>query len=143
MIRTREEIICDFCEKYNEHCTSTRIIDKDYDVCPDCMERLKAIMNWKETKEKYVGLNFNYAVEATLAKDGVDAYNIPYGIKELERKGDDKATEGQIIKTSLHNFCQLMVPAFQKMKGSYQGICLPFELRFQIECLQLREPRDE
>ena len=143
MTRTREEIVCDFCGTVNEHCVSTRISINDYDVCPACMERLLAVMNWEETKEKYVSFNFNHEVEATLAKDGAEAYNLPYGIPELERKGKDRATEGKVIKTPLHNFCQLMIPAFEKMKGSYQGVCLPFELRFQIGSLKLQEPHEE
>ena len=143
MVLTRKEIICDFCGNTDDHCEQMKISDSTYDICPACMERLIAVMNWKETKEKYVSFNFNHEVEATLAKDGVDAYNIPYGIKELERKGTDRATEGKVIETSLHNFCQLMIPAFQKMQGCYQGVCLPFELRFKIGGLKLREPHDK
>lgn len=143
MIQTREEIICDFCGNTDNQCEQMKISTNIYDICPACMERLNAVMNWKETKEQYVSFNFNHEVEATLAKDGADAYNIPYGIKELERKGTDRATEGKVIKTSLHNFCQLMIPAFQKMKGCYQGVCLPFEIRFKIDDLKLREPHDE
>ena len=90
MTRTRKEIVCDFCGIVNKHCVSTRISINDYDICPTCMERLLAVMNWKETKEKYVSFNFNHEVEVTLAKDGVEAYNLPYGIPELERKGKDR-----------------------------------------------------
>ena len=143
MIQTQEEIICDFCGNTDNHCESIRISAKNYDVCPACIDRLSAVMNWKETKEQYVSFNFNHEVEATLAKDGVEAYNLPYGIPELERKGKDRATEGKVIKTPLHNFCQLMIPAFEKMKGSYQGVCLPFELRFQIGSLKLQEPHNK
>lgn len=143
MVRTIEETVCDFCGEVSNHYEKIKISINYYDICPACMERLIAVMNWKETKEKYVGFNFNHEVEATLAQDGVDAYNIPYGIPELERKGNDKAKPGFKLQTSLHNFCQLMIPAFKKMVGCYQEVCYPFELRFKVGGLQLREPHDE
>lgn len=143
MIKTVKEIVCDFCNNTNSRCESMKISEKYYDICPACMERLFAVMNWKETKERYVSFNFNHEIESTLAKDGADAYNLPYGIKELERKGKERVSEGKVIKTSFHNFCQLMIPAFQKMKGCYQGVCLPFEIRFKISDLKLQESHDK
>lgn len=101
------------------------------EICSHCYHRLKVIRNWKETKEKKVSLSFNSFVETTLGEDAVAAHNdmwTKYGGKPKEL--------GENWETQLHNYCQTMVPAFEKMVGSYQGVAFPFEMRMAIKDLR-------
>lgn len=133
--KTIEEITCDSCSK-------TILIEKDenfvtidnqcLDLCYDCLCRLKIALDWKSYKDKKVSLNFNSDVETTLGTDGADAYN-----EYWERFGALPKESGSIWNTQLHRYCETMSPAFQKMKGSYQGVAYPFEIRMKLEDLKM------
>lgn len=137
--RNVEVISCDWCGRDLAEKESSYFInvngEQNEEICSYCYHRLEMIRNWKETKKKQVSLNFNSFIETTLGEDAVAAYNedwIKYGGKEKKL--------GENWKTQLHNYCKTMVPAFEKMVGSYQGVAFPFEMRMAIE--ELREVKE-
>ena len=109
--------------------------ERNEEICSHCYHRLKMLRNWKETKKKQVSLNFNSFIETTLDEDAVAAYN-----EKWTKYGGEEKKRGENWKTQLHNYCQTMTPAFEKMVGSYQGVAFPFEMRIAIE--ELREVKE-
>lgn len=130
--RNVEVISCDWCgrdlaEKENSYFINVNG-EQNEEICSHCYHRLEMIRNWKETKKKQVSLNFNSFIETTLGEDAVAAYN-----EDWIKYGGEEKKLGENWKTQLHNYCKTMVPAFEKMVGSYQGVAFPFEMRMAIE----------
>lgn len=137
--RNVEVISCDWCgrdlaEKENSYFINVNG-EQNEEICSHCYHRLEMIRNWKETKKKQVSLNFNSFIETTLGEDAVAAYN-----EDWIKYGGEEKKLGENWKTQLHNYCKTMVPAFEKMVGSYQGVAFPFEMRMAIE--ELREVKE-
>ena len=134
--RNVEVISCDWCGRDLAEKESSYFInvngEQNEEICSHCYHRLEMIRNWKETKKKQVSLNFNSFIETTLGEDAVAAYN-----EDWIKYGGEEKKLGEKWKTQLHNYCKTMVPAFEKMVGSYQGVAFPFEMRMAIE--ELRE----
>lgn len=126
---------CDSCDEEVslENCQSFTYFNPIYaknetiDLCPKCLKRLFAVLNWRETKEKLVSLNFNQTIETTLGKDGAAAYN-----EEWTKFGGARKEAGEILVTQFHDYCRTMTPAFDKMRGMYQGVAFPFEIRMKV-----------
>ena len=137
--RNVEVISCDWCGRDLAEKESSYFInvngEQNEEICSHCYHRLEMIRNWKETKKKQVSLNFNSFIEITLGEDAVAAYN-----EEWIKYGGEEKKLGENWKTQLHNYCKTMVPAFEKMVGSYQGVAFPFEMRMAIE--ELREVKE-
>ena len=137
--RNVEVISCDQCGRDLVEKESLYFInvngEQNEEICSHCYHRLEMIRNWKETKKKQVSLNFNSFIETTLGEDAVAAYN-----EEWIKYGGEEKKLGENWKTQLHNYCKTMVPAFEKMVGSYQGVAFPFEMRMAIE--ELREVKE-
>lgn len=137
--RNVEVISCDWCGRDLAEKESSYFIningEQNEEICSHCYHRLEMIRNWKETKKKQVSLNFNSFIETTLGEDAVAAYN-----EEWIKYGGEEKKLGENWKTQLHNYCKTMVPAFEKMVGSYQGVAFPFEMRMAIE--ELREVKE-
>ena len=137
--RNVEVISCDWCGRDLAEKESSYFInvngEQNEEICSHCYHRLEMIRNWKETKKKQVSLNFNSFIETTLGEDAVAAYN-----EEWIKYGGEEKKLGENWKTQLHNYCKTMVPAFEKMIGSYQGVAFPFEMRMAIE--ELREVKE-
>lgn len=137
--RNVEVISCDWCGRDLAEKEGSYFInvngEQNEEICSYCYHRLEMIRNWKETKKKQVSLNFNSFIETTLGKDAVAAYNEDW----IKYVGEEKKL-GENWKTQLHNYCKTMVPAFEKMVGSYQGVAFPFEMRMAIE--ELREVKE-
>ena len=137
--RNVEVISCDWCGRDLVEKESPYFIDingeQNEEICSHCYHRLEMIRNWKETKKKQVSLNFNSFIETTLGEDAVAAYN-----EDWIKYGGEEKKLGENWKTQLHNYCKTMVPAFEKMVGSYQGVAFPFEMRMAIE--ELREVKE-
>lgn len=132
--RNVEVISCDWCGRDLSEKEKPYFVDvngeENEEICSHCSHRLDMLRNWKETKERKVSLNFNSFVETTLGEDAVAAHNdmwTKYGGKPKEL--------GEKWETQLHNYCQTMAPAFQKMVGTYQGVAFPFEIRMAIKDL--------
>lgn len=141
MLRKKEKIVvitCDSCGRtmYGE----PKIVSIDtgkkkrLELCPSCLRRLEIAMDWKKYGDKKVSLNFNSFIETTLGKDGADAYNETYSKFDCEKK-----KPGDIWETQLHNYCQIMIPAFEKMCGAYQGVAYPFTIRFELNELSFEK----
>lgn len=133
--KTIEEITCDSCGKIISDEKNENFVTIDnqcLDLCHDCLCRLKIALDWKSYKDKKVSLNFNSDIEATLGADGADAYNEYWG-----RLGVSPKTKGTVWETQLHNYCTTMSSAFEKMRGSYQGVAYPFEIRMKLEDLKM------
>lgn len=132
--RNVEVISCDWCGRdlmeEEKPCFVNINEEKSEEICPHCYHRLKAIRNWKETKEQMVSLNFNATIETTLGEDAVVAYNNMW-----TKYGSKSKRPGENWKTQLHNYCITMAPAFEKMIGSNQKIAFPFEIRMAIKDL--------
>lgn len=140
MARRNVEVInCDWCGRDLAEKESSYFInvngEQNEEICSYCYHRLEMIRNWKETKKKQVSLNFNSFIETTLGEDAVAAYN-----EDWIKYGGEEKKLGENWKTQLHNYCKTMVPAFEKMVGSYQGVAFPFEMRMAIE--ELREVKE-
>lgn len=140
MARRNVEVInCDWCGRDLAEKESSYFInvngEQNEEICSYCYHRLEMIRNWKETKKKQVSLNFNSFIETTLGEDAVAAYN-----QDWIKYGGEEKKLGENWKTQLHNYCKTMVPAFEKMVGSYQGVAFPFEMRMAIE--ELREVKE-
>lgn len=137
--RNVEVISCDQCGRDLAEKESSYFInvngEQNEEICSHCCHRLEMIRNWKETKKKQVSLNFNSFIETTLGEDAVAAYN-----EDWIKYGGEEKKLGENWKTQLHNYCKTMVPAFEKMVGSYQGVAFPFEMRMAIE--ELREVKE-
>lgn len=137
--RNVEVISCDWCGRDLAEKESSYFInvngEQNEEICSYCYHRLEMIRNWKETKKKQVSLNFNSFIETTLGEDAVAAYN-----EDWIKYGGEEKKLGENWKTQLHNYCKTMVPAFEKMVGSYQGVAFPFEMRMAIE--ELREVKE-
>ncbi len=137
--RNVEVISCDWCGRDLAEKESSYFInvngEQNEEICSHCYHRLEMIRNWKETKKKQVSLNFNSFIETTLGEDAVAAYN-----EDWIKYGSEEKKLGENWKTQLHNYCKTMVPAFEKMVGSYQGVAFPFEMRMAIE--ELREVKE-
>lgn len=137
--RNVEVISCDQCGRDLVEKESLYFInvngEQNEEICSHCYHRLEMIRNWKETKKKQVSLNFNSSIETTLGEDAVAAYN-----EDWIKYGGEEKKLGENWKTQLHNYCKTMVPAFEKMVGSYQGVAFPFEMRMAIE--ELREVKE-
>ena len=137
--RNVEVISCDWCGRDLAEKESSYFIningEQNEEICSHCYHRLEMIRNWKETKKKQVSLNFNSFIETTLGEDAVAAYN-----EEWIKYGGEEKKLGENWKTQLHNYCKTIVPAFEKMVGSYQGVAFPFEMRMAIE--ELREVKE-
>lgn len=137
--RNVEVISCDWCGRDLAEKESSYFInvngEQNEEICSHCYHRLEMIRNWKETKKKQVSLNFNSFIETTLGEDAVAAYN-----EDWIKYGGEEKKLGENWKTQLHNYCKTMVPAFEKMVGSYQGVAFPFEMRMAIE--ELREVKE-
>lgn len=137
--RPIEIISCDWCGRDLGEKEKPYFIDvngeRNEEICSHCYHRLKMLRNWKETKKKQVSLNFNSFIETTLDEDAVAAYN-----EKWTKYGGEEKKRGENWKTQLHNYCQTMAPAFEKMVGSYQGVAFPFEMRIAIE--DLREVKE-
>ena len=137
--RNVEVISCDWCGRDLAEKESSYFInvngEQNEEICSHCYHRLEMIRNWKETKKKQVSLNFNSFIETTLGEDAVAAYN-----EDWIKYGGEEKKLGENWKTQLHNYCKTMVPAFEKMVGSYQGVAFPFEMRIAIE--ELREVKE-
>lgn len=137
--RDVEVISCDWCGRDLAEKESSYFInvngEQNEEICSHCYHRLEMIRNWKETKKKQVSLNFNSFIETTLGEDAVAAYN-----EDWIKYGGEEKKLGENWKTQLHNYCKTMVPAFEKMVGSYQGVAFPFEMRMAIE--ELREVKE-
>lgn len=137
--RNVEVISCDWCGRDLAEKESSYFInvngEQNGEICSYCYHRLEMIRNWKETKKKQVSLNFNSFIETTLGEDAVAAYN-----EDWIKYGGEEKKLGENWKTQLHNYCKTMVPAFEKMVGSYQGVAFPFEMRMAIE--ELREVKE-
>lgn len=133
--RNVEVISCDWCGRDLTEKESSYFVDingeENEEICSHCYHRLKAIRNWKETKERRVSLNFNASIETTLGEDGVAAYNDMW-----TKYGGEPKELGENWETQLHRYCQTMAPAFEKMVGYYQKIAFPFEIRMAIKDLQ-------
>lgn len=130
--RNVEVISCDWCGRDLTEKESSYFVDingeENEEICSHCYHRLEMLRNWKETKKKQVSLNFNSFIETTLGEDAVTVYN-----EKWTKYGGEEKKLGENWKTQLHNYCQTMAPAFEKMVGSYQGIAFPFEMRIAIE----------
>lgn len=130
--RNVKVISCDWCGRDLTEKESSYFVDingeENEEICSHCYHRLKMLRNWKETKKKQVSLNFNSFIETTLGEDAVTVYN-----EKWTKYGGEEKKLGENWKTQLHNYCQTMAPAFEKMVGSYQGIAFPFEMRIAIE----------
>ena len=137
--RNVEVISCDWCGRDLAEKESSYFInvngEQNEEICSHCYHRLEMIRNWKETKKKQVSLNFNSFIETTLGEDAVAAYN-----EDWIKYGGEEKKLGENWKTQLHDYCKTMVPAFEKMVGSYQGVAFPFEMRMAIE--ELREVKE-
>ena len=137
--RNVEVISCDQCGRDLVEKESLYFInvngEQNEEICSHCYHRLEMIRDWKETKKKQVSLNFNSFIETTLGKDAVAAYN-----EDWIKYGGEEKKLGENWKTQLHNYCKTMVPAFEKMVGSYRGVAFPFEMRMAIE--ELREVKE-
>ena len=137
--RNVEVISCDWCGRDLAEKESSYFIningEQNEEICSHCYHRLEMIRNWKETKKKQVSLNFNSFIETTLGEDAVAAYN-----EDWIKYGGEEKKLGENWKTQLHNYCKTIVPAFEKMVGSYQGVAFPFEMRMAIE--ELREVKE-
>lgn len=139
MLETKTVVICDWCKKEIHKGRNTINIDGDirecYDICPECLKRLKFIMNWRDNQNSILSMNFNHDAEITLGADGADAWNNRFSNINFF----DNKKEGDIIHSQLHEICRGLAPAFEKIIGSYQGVAFPFELRFPIKSLKLKE----
>lgn len=139
MLETKTVVICDWCKKEIHKGRNTINIDGDirecYDICPECLKRLKFIMNWKDNQNSLLYVNFNWDAEITLGADGAEAWNNRFSNINFF----DNKKEGDIIHSQLHEICRGLAPAFEKMVGSYQSVAFPFELRFPIKNLKLKE----
>lgn len=137
--RNVEVISCDWCGRDLVEKESPCFIDvngeQNEEICSCCYHRLEMIRNWKETKKKQVSLNFNSFIETTLGEDAVAAYN-----EQWTKYGSKEKKLGENWETQLHDYCQTMAPAFEKMVGSYQRVAFPFEMRMTIE--ELREVKE-
>ena len=137
--RNVEVISCDQCGRDLAEKESSYFInvngEQNEEICSHCYHRLEIIRSWKDTKKKQVSLNFNSFIETTLGEDAVAAYN-----EDWIKYGGEEKKLGENWKTQLHNYCKTMVPAFEKMVGSYQGVAFPFEMRMAIE--ELREVKE-
>lgn len=135
--RNVEVISCDWCGRDLLPQEEAAVIKKESgeewteeEICSHCSHRLDMLRNWKETKERKVSLNFNSFVETTLGEDAVAAHNDMW-----TKYGGEPKELGEKWETQLHNYCQTMAPAFQKMVGTYQGVAFPFEIRMAIKDL--------
>lgn len=139
MLETKTVVICDWCRKEIYKGRKTIDIDGDirecYDICPECLKRLKFIMNWKDNQNSILYVNFNWDAEITLGKDGAEAWNNRFSNINFF----DNKKEGDVIHSQLHEICRGLAPAFEKIVGSYQSVAFPFELRFPIKNLKLKE----
>ena len=141
MIETRTVVICDWCGK-EIHGKEKELqigidgdVENSYDVCSECFKKLKFIMNWRDNQNSILSMNFNHEAEITLGADGVEAWNNRFSdINVFDNKKD-----GDIIHSQLHEICRGLAPAFEKITGCYQGVAFPFELRFPIKSLKLKE----
>lgn len=120
------QISLEKCENFSYFDPFTKE-NKSMDLCPSCLHRLKAVLNWKETKERKVSFNFNDSIEVTLGVDGAVAYN-----EEWTKFGGARKEAGEILVTQFHDYCRTMTPAFDKMRGMYQGVAFPFEIRMKV-----------
>jgi hypothetical protein len=126
---TVDKITCDWCGiEINNSCT-IYIDGERTDLCDECKSRYEFISHWKENKDKLVALNMNSDVTITLGKDGAEAWNHRYD--SINAKPDNFKA-GDTITTQFHDFTQGMIPAFQKICCSYQGLSTDFELKMKV-----------
>lgn len=132
--------VCDWCDaEIKDNSTSTEIEINGSDIgycriCSSCYNRLKFLMNWKKNKNKKVALNLNDMVEMTLGKDGVEAWNNRF--KDIGHI--DNCNIGDTVSSGCHEMIRGLSPAFAKCVGGYQSIAIPFEMRFKVCNLKLR-----
>lgn len=127
--RELTEITCDWCGKQMQsdlpETARTEVFGEQFDVCPECLGRLEIIMNWKESKNRYVAISMNDSVSITLGTGGVQDYNKYYEVPQFQREAGDEITE-QVYRTfTIFRSC----PA--------QDIACPFEVRIPIKTLKL------
>jgi hypothetical protein len=128
-----EEYYCDWCGDEIKNPSIQIINGEIYDVCSNCIEKLKIITTWKESKNKYITLNMNQPIKVCLGKDAAESYN-----DYIKRFSDTRVKEGDEKEFQFYSFLEYCSDSFRKGRGCQQDIAHPFEIQIQLSGLYLK-----